>query len=110
MQTNLPPEIALATLPYISSDERKLLINEIGKENERMFEAFKIQLKSYEKHSIIDKIYYGIFVIIFIALMLHLLINGYETLIYQIIALALSALGGGGYIILRLHKKGKLQE
>lgn len=106
LQTNLPPEIALATLPYISSDERKMLIGEMAKENERMFESFKLQLGTINKESIINKVCGGLIIILAVAISIYLLATGHIELFRELINIAVIFGGGGGTTVYILYKKG----
>lgn len=106
LQTNLPPEIALATLPHISADERKMLIGEIAKENERMFEAYKINMDYQNTNSKRNKIFLGFIVIIFLILTMFLLVNGRDSLFEKILTLFFGAFGGGGTLVIYLYRKG----
>lgn len=108
MQTNLPPEIALATLPHISSEERKMLIGEIAKENERMFEAFKLNVDFQNKNSKRNKIFLVFLTIVIFSLAIFLLLNGFDSFFEKILTLTLGAFGGSGTLIIILHKKGMI--
>lgn len=106
LRTNLPPpELAFATLPHISSDERKMLIGEIGKENERMFKAFQIKTDLENKNSIRDKIFSISIILIIIGVMIFLLLIGKDQYFEKILTVLLSAFGGSGVILIYLRKK-----
>lgn len=107
VRSNLPPEITLATLPHISSDERKMLIEEISKENQRMFDAFQLSLKFSDKESKRDKIFL-IFIIIFLAFVMFLLLKmGKDEIFNTLLKALLGAFGGSGIILYHIFYKKK---
>ena len=108
LQTNLPPEIALAILPHISDEQRKMLINELGKENERQFEAFKIYSRFKDKKHLASIIFSILIIFVAIGLTIFFTLTGHTELLEKVIQIILTASGGGGLVILVLHKKGMI--
>jgi len=109
MQTNLPPEYAIAALPHIDSEERKLLIEEMGKENQRIFEVYQMHLNFQKKDSRHNKWLFVFCSILFAGLMIYCLSKGHETFFERILTLGLGGFGGGGIIILYIYKTGLLK-
>jgi hypothetical protein len=105
LHSNLPPEITLATLPHISSDERKMLIQEISKENERMYQAFLETKKYKEKESNKDRIFTIFIILILISVMFALLYLGKDAYFEKLLQILLGAFGGGGLIIYKIYKR-----
>ena len=99
--SSLPPEYAIAILPHISSDERKKLIDEIGKENERYFDyASKKRNQSF---------WFKIFSsILFVGLLIFFVEKDQFPIIEKLLDVLLAGGAGAGYVIYRfVYKKMK---
>ena len=98
--SSLPPEYAIAILPHISSDERKKLIDEIGRENERYF----VYASKKRNQSFWLKIFS---LIICCGLLIFFAEKGQFPIIEKLLHMLLAGIGGAGYVIYRLVYKNR---
>ena len=95
---NVPPEFLLATLPQVSQEERKKLIEMMDNENERQFQFFS-------KKRNFDFCIKLIIIISIVGLSVFFTIKGKHELLKTLITWLCAAFGGGGVIAIYWIKK-----